>query len=180
MVGVAGFGTRDHPNLPPLVKETICWTQQLDTIFLSHAARLRAQPAFVAAQEAVTDLPNVYFGDDSIGLFRLFPGRYRDPAGCGTYDPRIRPWYTNSMSPPKDVIILIDTSGSMRTNGALAQALDAARYLIEHFSPTDSFAVIAFGTRSTQIFPEEGGFVRGTLSNSKYKACSATSVSNHF
>ncbi len=160
VVGAPGMTTRDHPNLAPLMKETICWTQQLDTIFLSHTAHLRAHSAF----RSTSELPSMYFGDDSLGLFRIFPGKYIDPAGCGTYDPRVRPWYTNSMSPPKDVIILIDTSGSMRANDALSHALEAARYLIEHFSPTDSFAVLAFGTRSTQIFPGETDSSRATES----------------
>ena len=163
VVGAPGLKTADQPNLSPLMKETICWTQQLDAAFLSYSARLRAQSAF----QSNSDLPSLYFGDDSLGLFRIFPGKYIEPENCGAYDPRVRPWYTNSMSPPKDVIILIDTSGSMRTDGALNHAVHAARYLIEHFSPTDSFAVIASGTRSTQIFPEGGGLARGTLSKSK-------------
>ena len=155
---------RDQPNLSPLMKETICWTKQLDTISLSHIARLREmQHAF----QSSTDLPSIYFGDDSLGLMRLFPGRYTEPENCGVYDPRVRPWYTNSMSPPKDVVILIDISGSMWAHGALDHAVEVARYLIEHFSPTDSFALIAFGTRNTQIFPDGGGFARGTLLNSK-------------
>lgn len=163
VVGAPGLETADQPNLSPLMKETICWTQQLDTVFLSHSARLRARSDF----QSNSDLPNLYFGDDSLGLFRIFPGKYTEPENCGAYDPRVRPWYTNSMSPPKDVIILIDTSGSMRTHGALAHAVQVARYLIEHFSPTDSFAVIASGTRNTQIFPEGDGLARGTLSMSK-------------
>ena len=89
MIGAIGMETRDQPNLAPLMKETICWTEQLDTIFLSHTAHLKAHSAFVGSTTG--DLPGMYFGDDSLGTFRRFPAIYR--AGCGKYDPRVRPWY---------------------------------------------------------------------------------------
>ena len=38
----------------------------------------------------------MYFGDDHIGLFRKFPGQYRQT--CGRYDPRVRPWCKCSRS----------------------------------------------------------------------------------
>jgi uncharacterized protein with von Willebrand factor type A (vWA) domain len=70
-------------------------------------------------------------------MMRQFPGKYAYNAPhCGHYDPRARPWYTSSISPPKDVILLIDASGSMRAEeggaSALGHALAAARYTIEH------------------------------------------------
>lgn len=161
-VGVFGVTDRDQANLPPLVKETLCWSQKLDETFLSHKASFEASGNFPTRAE----LPLMYFGDEGIGLMRRFPGQYKSQ--CGTYDPRVRPWYFNSMSPPKDVVILIDASGSMRTGGGdapLEHAKSAAKYLLEHFSGSDSFAVFVFGTRAVQIYPEGGGMVKGTLEN---------------
>ena len=105
----------------------------------------------------------MYFGDDHIGLFRKFPGQYRQT--CGRYDPRVRPWYVNSLSPPRDVIILVDLSGSMRAGSAITHAINSAQYIIERLNVADSFAVVAFGTRVQQIYPEGGGMVNGNLEN---------------
>ena len=105
----------------------------------------------------------MYFGDDHIGLFRKFPGQYRQT--CGRYDPRVRPWYVNSLSPPRDVIILVDLSGSMRAGSAITHAINSAQYIIERLNVADSFAVVAFGTRVQQIYPEGGGMVKGNLEN---------------
>ena len=69
---------------------------------------------------------------------------------------------------PKDVIILIDASGSMSVGGdssKLAKAIRAARYLISRFSASDSFAVVVFGSRAQQIYPEAGGLARGRTSD---------------
>ena len=85
-------------------------------------------------------------------------------AHCGAYDPRIRPWYTTAVAPPKDTIILIDASGSMRVGGDIALASSAARFMINRFSSSDSFAVLVFGSSVVQIYPEEGQLARGQVS----------------
>ena len=48
-------------------------------------------------------------------VFRIFPGSPNTcPNGRNDYDPRVRPWYIAASSGPKDVILVLDTSGSMR------------------------------------------------------------------
>ena len=57
-----------------------------------------------------------YFGS-STGLMRLWPAREWDTNFAGfynDYDPRIRNWYIAATSGPKDVIIVIDCSLSMK------------------------------------------------------------------
>ena len=71
----------------------------------------------------------------------------------------------NSLSPPRDVIILVDLSGSMRAGSAITHAINSAQYIIERLNVADSFAVVAFGTRVQQIYPEGGGMVKGNLEN---------------
>jgi hypothetical protein len=112
-VHVTGVATRDQPNLSPLRKESICWTRLLDETFLANYA---ANDADDVSFPNDSDLPTSYFGDEATGLFRDFPGGWDSStwrSGCGSYDPRVRPWYTTAMSPPKDVVILLDASGSM-------------------------------------------------------------------
>ncbi len=45
----------------------------------------------------------------------------------------------------KDVILVLDTSGSM-AGGKMSQAQEAAAYVIEHLNPEDRFALISFST----------------------------------
>ncbi len=46
---------------------------------------------------------------------------------------------------PKDVVVVLDVSGSMEGE-KIDQARDAARYVLEHLNPDDRFDVIAFST----------------------------------
>ena len=46
---------------------------------------------------------------------------------------------------PRDIILVLDTSGSME-GVKLEQAKEAARYVLEHLNPEDRFNVIAFST----------------------------------
>ena len=46
------------------------------------------------------------------------------------FDPRFRPWFANTATGPKDVIIIIDTSGSMHTVG-LTMAKTAAKQILD-------------------------------------------------
>eukprot|EP01052_Picozoa_sp_SAG31_P013163 SAG31_NODE_786_length_12098_cov_15.117446_11_plen_279_part_00 len=86
---------------------------------------------------------------------------------CGAYDPRIRPWYTSAIAPPKDTIILLDASGSMTAGGGstLALARRAVASMISRFSSSDSFAVLAFGSRVVQVYPDDGHLARGRESD---------------
>lgn len=52
-----------------------------------------------------------YFGAHN-GLFRKVPAIHQEV--CGVYDPRRRPWFVAASSGPKDVVLVIDTSGSMK------------------------------------------------------------------
>ena len=53
-------------------------------------------------------------------VFRMLPGYSFDcPYGDFTFDPRVRPWYVGASSGPKDVIIVLDTSGSMNSLGRM-------------------------------------------------------------
>ena len=68
-------------------------------------------------QQILLDYPFVkwqYFGSEE-GMLTLFPA-FEDDAPCPSYDPRFRPWYVETATPePKDVVLVIDTSGSMIT-----------------------------------------------------------------
>ena len=73
-----------------------------------------------AAREAdMSRIGYEYYGSQAIGSFTQWPGLQ----WClGEYDPRFRPWYAVAASGPKDVVIVIDSSGSMTSGGRGSRA----------------------------------------------------------
>lgn len=58
----------------------------------------------------------IYIGT-SFGMFRGYPGLHQDSdngACTKDYDPRFRPWYVSATSGSKNLILIIDVSGSMQ------------------------------------------------------------------
>ena len=49
----------------------------------------------------------------SISDFSILAVKWSDERYAQTYDPRTRSWYTEAMTSPKDIIILLDSSGSV-------------------------------------------------------------------
>ncbi len=54
---------------------------------------------------------------------------------------------------PKDVVLALDTSGSMRGE-KLEQVRSAVEYVLEHLNPTDRFNLVAFGTEVRRFRPD--------------------------
>lgn len=77
-----------------------------------------------------------YFGGQYTGLFAQYPATVKTTCWCDSYDPRYRPWYSAAVTGPKDMILVLDVSGSMKEegrmdimkNGAIAQ-LDTMTFL---------------------------------------------------
>lgn len=88
-------------DLAPAVLNGIHWSQRLDETFrlnLRNDETLRWQ----------------YFGSAE-GFMRMYPGIKwpTDPEKPDIYDCRLTNWYIRAASSPKDMIILVDISGSM-------------------------------------------------------------------
>ena len=81
-------------------------------------------------------------------MFRSYPG---GPRAEDDYDPRRRPWYTIAANGPKDVVLVVDTSGSMGENNRLGLTKDALKALIDSLAPTDRLGLVEFDA-SAQIF----------------------------
>ncbi|CAH1780663.1 unnamed protein product, partial [Owenia fusiformis] len=87
-----------------------------------------------------------YFGSEN-GVFTKYPASY--DAGCDEYDNRFRPWYAEAVVPAsKDVIIVIDKSGSMGTT-LMDTAKRAANTVLETMNPNDRVGVVAFSSEAT-------------------------------
>lgn len=100
------------------VIKAIKWSEMLDNIFDSNYKR---DPSLLWQ----------YFCS-STGFLRQFPAtkwKWIDPVDL--YDCRIRHWYIGAANSPKDIIILIDNSGSM-----MGQKKDIARHIVENILDT--------------------------------------------
>lgn len=117
-----------------LTTET-CWTHNMD-------ARWRKE--LDISLESIT-LRWQYIGTPT-GLLRLYPGSPQET--CNAYDPRNRPWYVAATSGPKNVILVIDVSGSMR-HLRLDLAKEAAKTVVNTLTNFDYVGIVAFSDTAT-------------------------------
>lgn len=93
-----------------------------------------------------------YFGSDE-GSFKVYPASERD--SCDNYDPRFRPWYVAAATPePKDIVVVIDTSGSMDTSplSRMDAAKEAAKVVLSTVNPRDYVGVVSFNSFASTSF----------------------------
>lgn len=122
----------------------VCATNQLTTIFRRNAA-------------THSDLKWNFMGMQETGMYRNWPLIYqcRTEAQCsGCSDPRFRSWYASAASGPKDVVLVLDKSGSMASAGRMARMKTAAQWVINTLSEHDYAQVVAFSSEAESF---EGG-----------------------
>lgn len=89
-----------------------------------------------------------YFGSAS-GVFRTFPARaWHDvtAAGCSAFEFRTASWYVSGSTGPKNVIIMLDLSWSMREESRLTVGIAAIAAVLSTLGPSDWFGVVAFNS----------------------------------
>lgn len=136
-VRIPKAGMSNGPGSSPAtasLKETVCFTNALSPFMVRQAEEVQQGGVF-------NEIPQTYFGAHN-GLFRYFPAR--QTGVCGSYDPRVRPWFTAASSGPKDVILVLDTSGSMTQQGRWEIAKQAAKAVLHSLSIADHFSVVLF------------------------------------
>jgi Ca-activated chloride channel family protein len=79
---------------------------------------------------------------EDVGLSLL---TYREPPDDGFFLLLVAPTVEAKRVIPKDVLLVLDTSGSMEGE-KIAQAKEALTYVLRHLNPEDRFNVIAFST----------------------------------
>jgi hypothetical protein len=90
----------------------------------------------------------IYYGSQNDGMYFQWPAMQYCP---GSWDPRYRPWYVNVVTGPKDVVIVLDISGSMSTNPAAKRnikAIDAMERLMLTFTERDYVGLVLFNDRA--------------------------------
>ncbi|GMH38630.1 hypothetical protein BSKO_06514 [Bryopsis sp. KO-2023] len=90
------------------------------------------------------------------GTFRSYPVRHQRKEGgeehfqgCSSFDPRVRPWYIAASTGPKDVVMVIDTSGSMVERWSLTKK--ALLSLLDTFTFVDYVNIVAFSNRAEAL-----------------------------
>eukprot|EP00985_Skeletonema_marinoi_P003856 scaffold1678_cov123-Skeletonema_marinoi.AAC.4 len=151
-------GENKNPTDPELI-ETACYTllaedymrtkYENDEIFWDS---YNVQPSWT------------YFGAHS-GFFRRLPATAQEK--CGNYDPRLRPWFVAASSGPKDVVLVLDVSGSMSSHGRMDLAKEAAITVVETLTISDRVAVIAFSDYAYQVHSGTDLLVRATNENKR-------------
>lgn len=122
------------------VIETICFTQQLDQYFMQQRAEQEQYWKSIGSST-----PQLYFGSKN-GAFRIYPARHSE--ACGEFDPRLRPWYVAASSGPKNLVLVLDTSGSMEGE-RLDLMKKAAKQVVNTMTIADRIAIVEFNTAAT-------------------------------
>jgi hypothetical protein len=87
-----------------------------------------------------------YFGSQDVGMYTGWPA----VEWCSSsYDPRFRPWYASAASGPKDVVIVIDMSGSMGTGKRVEMAKEATKKVLDTLSWIDYVSIVSFDAGAT-------------------------------
>eukprot|EP00931_Biecheleriopsis_adriatica_P093204 TRINITY_DN6694_c0_g1_i1.p1 TRINITY_DN6694_c0_g1~~TRINITY_DN6694_c0_g1_i1.p1 ORF type:complete len:747 (-),score=132.23 TRINITY_DN6694_c0_g1_i1:68-2308(-) len=97
----------------------------------------------VAAKEsdAGKRIGYLYYGDQPTGSTAWWPNIDWCPKD---YDPRLRPWYAAGSTGPKDVVIVVDVSGSMSKENRYVLAKDAVHTLLETLEWKDYASIVLF------------------------------------
>ncbi|XP_064632640.1 voltage-dependent calcium channel subunit alpha-2/delta-3-like isoform X3 [Lineus longissimus] len=116
------------------VLDGVAWSEKLDAIFRENFKKDNT-------------LTWQYFGS-ATGFFRIYPGvswRVNTPGWIDFYDSRTQDWYIQAATSPKDVVILVDSSGSME--GLRRKiAIETIKKILDTLSDDDFFNVLAFNS----------------------------------
>lgn len=148
------------------IQQAIMWSSHLDPLF---ANNLERDPA----------LSWQYFGS-STGFLRRFPGTAWPAEGHrgnkDITDFRSLDWFIQAASSPKDIVILLDTSGSM--NGKeYALAMQTASALLDTLGENDYVNLFAVGDKIRSAVPcFQNMLVRATTDNKKEIKAAANAI----
>lgn len=101
---------------------------------------------------------------NSTGMFRHFPATNWSFYPINMYDCRMRHWFTGAAASSKDILILIERSGSMLRK-RMQIAVDVVRNILDTLTPNDYFNVLHFNEAAEFLTKCAQGLVQATSSN---------------
>eukprot|EP00945_MAST-04E_sp_MAST-4E-sp1_P004715 g4715.t1 len=105
-----------------------------------------------------------YFGGQKTGLFAQYPATVKTSCWCDYYDPRYRPWYSAAVTGPKDMILVLDVSGSMKEEGRMDIMKKGAIAQLDTMTFLDYIQVVSY---STDASSQGSRLLQGTDENKK-------------
>lgn len=140
-----------------ITKNVLIWSERLDDVMV---ANYRNDPA----------LSWQYFGSET-GVLRHFPAKSwedRDTSSSvDVYDCRKRSWYIETATCSKDIVILLDRTGSMSGYLGFLATL-TIKSLLDTFSNNDFFNIYTFSKNATPLIEcFKGELVQATPENIK-------------
>lgn len=127
-------------NKDPEIVNGIFWSESLNKVFVDNFDR---DPSLIWQ----------YFGSAK-GFFRQYPGIKWEPDENGViaFDCRNRKWYIQAATSPKDVVILVDVSGSMK-GLRLTIAKQTVSSILDTLGDDDFFNIIAYNEELQYVEP---------------------------
>ena len=116
-----------------------CWMEPLDDVFAN------------TLQEANSSTLRFQYIGTPTGTVRYYPGAAQEV--CHDTDPRLRPWYIAATSGQKNVVIILDISGSMNDFGRLEAAKRAVADIINSLILSDYVGVVVFSDIAWSLEP---------------------------
>mgnify|MGYP002856620279 CR=1 FL=1 len=129
----------DSSQAPPAVEG--CLSSFLENSFM----RVAAREANIGSR-----IGYEYAAFQAGGSYVQWPAQQWCPgtSGNSVYDPRFRSWYVAAASGPKDVVIVIDVSGSMGVSGRMGIARTAAKKVLDTLTESDYVGRVAFAAQA--------------------------------
>ncbi|XP_046727479.1 voltage-dependent calcium channel subunit alpha-2/delta-3 isoform X2 [Silurus meridionalis] len=140
-------------NKDSAIVNGVYWSEALNKVFVDNFER---DPSLIWQ----------YFGSAK-GFFRQYPGIKWTPDEHGViaFDCRNRKWYIQAATSPKDVVILVDVSGSMK-GLRLTIAKQTVSSILDTLGDDDFFNIIAYNEELRYVEPcLNGTLVQADITN---------------
>ncbi|XP_076869801.1 voltage-dependent calcium channel subunit alpha-2/delta-2a [Brachyhypopomus gauderio] len=137
----------------PTILNELNWTQALEKVFIDNS---REDPS----------LRWQAFGS-ATGVTRYYPATpWRTPYKIDLYDVRRRPWYIQGASSPKDMVIIVDVSGSV-SGLTLKLMKTSVNEMLDTLSDDDYINVVQFNEKADVVVSCFRTLVQANLRNKK-------------
>uniref|UniRef100_A0A671YCJ9 Calcium voltage-gated channel auxiliary subunit alpha2delta 2 n=1 Tax=Sparus aurata TaxID=8175 RepID=A0A671YCJ9_SPAAU len=137
----------------PVILNELNWTQALEKVFMENS---QEDPSLLWQA----------FGS-ATGVTRYYPATpWKAPDKIDLYDVRRRPWYIQGASSPKDMVILVDVSGSV--SGLTLKLIKASvMEMLDTLSDDDYVNVARFNEKAEAVVPCFKHLVQANVRNKK-------------